>query len=674
MAIRTISTSATYCRPLRETRGRPGARTVISLALASATLAHAAGNTELPALSLEQLLQVTVVGANKYEQKQSEVAAAVSVLTRAEIKTFGWRTLGEALASLPGVSTSYDRQYGYLGMRGFGLPGDLNTRTLITINGNRVNDPVFDQGPTGRDLPVNLDLVERIEFIPGPGGAVYGQNAMFGVVNVVTRSGGEVNSTELAGSRESLSRSNEGRATWGRRFDDGTDVLLSLSGLRATGQNLAFSYGATGVSGVAAGEDGERNVDLLAHLARGPWSFDLAAGSRRKDDPTGAYQSDPLVPGQYQQDKRTVAQVQYSESFSDKGLHVLARLFNGSERYTSRLNFNGSLLAGPAYGSWVGAELRLLSTSIDGHKLMFGTELQRNLHQDQYNQDLTHPGNDIRIPGSGYRAGVYAQDEWRVTERLSATTGLRLDRSGIDAWKTSPRVGLIWAASEATTLKGLYGRAHRAPNAFERDYHDDTTQVANPTLQGETIDTFEFVVDQRLGADAAMRISAFRWTMLDLVTLGTDPVSGLTQYQSGGVIQARGLELSADKTWERGTRLRGSIALQDVVDAQGARLPNSSLLLAKIALSTPLPVAGLLLGYELRYDSARRTLDGSELGGYAVSNLTLTTQSLARGLELSTSIYNLLDKRYSQPGARTNWQNAIEQNVRSVRVKLTYSF
>ena len=111
---------------------RCGALTVVGFALAVtfATTAHAA--TDLTALSLEQLLEMTVVGASKYEQTQGDVAAAVSVITRAEIKAFGWRTLAHALASLPGVYTTYDRQHTYLGTRGFELPGDFNTRVLLT--------------------------------------------------------------------------------------------------------------------------------------------------------------------------------------------------------------------------------------------------------------------------------------------------------------------------------------------------------------------------------------------------------------------------------------------------------------------------------------------------------------------------------------------------------------
>ena len=382
-------------RPSPASRGTRLARALLPwLTVLGAGPGLAAGPFDPDSMSLEQLLQVTVVGATKYEQRQSEVAAAVSVITRQEIRTFGWRTLAEALASLPGVYGTYDRQYHYLGLRGFGLPGDLGTRTLVTINGNRVNDPVFDQGPFGRDFPLDLDLVERIEFIPGPGGAVYGQNAMLGVVNVVTRSGSNLDGGELAAAWTPGDRRLGARASWGRRLDDGTELLLSVSGLHAQGRDLYFDYGAAGVSGVAPGMDGERNQRLFARVTRGPWSFHLAHGDNRKYDPTGAYRSDPLVPGQYQGDRRTVTQLQYQDDFADRTLQVLARAFAGNEHYTSHLHF-GTPFELPAVGSWRGVELRLLSTALDGHKLMFGVEAQDNVRQDQFKHDLARPASNL---------------------------------------------------------------------------------------------------------------------------------------------------------------------------------------------------------------------------------------------------------------------------------------
>lgn len=647
---------------------------MLTLALTGAAYSQAQAQPQAPVgkltgLSLEQLLEVTIVGASKYEQKQSEVAAAVSVITRQEMKAFGWRTLAEALASLPGVHTTYDRQYSYIGTRGFGLPGDLNTRVLVTINGNRVNDPTFDQGPVGRDFTLDMDLIERIEFISGPGGAVYGQNAMFGVVNVVTRSAAQADGIELSFSYQVPQKLREGRASWAKVLDNNASVLVSVSGMQARGENLPFSFGASGVSGVATGLDGERDKELFARLTYGAWSFDLVHGDRRKDDPTGAFLSDPLAAGQFQADRTTTAQLQYQDSFDNGKLDVLARLFAGQQRFTSLQRYQ-TPFAFPASSDWRGAELRALSTHVAGHKIMVGVELQDNLRYDQYLVNYTNPASSFVVPGSGYRVGAYAQDEWRVADSLVATLGLRIDRNNVIGNTYSPRAALIWTASPATTFKALYGRAHRAPNAFERDYTDGFAQVANPALKGETIDTLELVADHRVSSDFAIRSSLYQWKMRNLITQGTDPTSGLSQYRPGDLVTACGLELSADKTWVAGGRLRGSLSFQNVAQAGGTELPNVPKILGKVNLSAPLAFTGWRAGYELRYDSQRLSLDGTRLGGYAVSNLHLSTEPLARGLELSIGIHNLFDKRYAQPAAETNWQNALEQDGRSLRAKL----
>lgn len=189
-------------------------------------------------MSLEQLMNISITGASKYEQKQSEVAAAVTVITRNDIRSYGWRTLSEILTSLPGIFSTYDHTYNYIGVRGFNILGDFNTRILVSINGNRINDATYDQGPTGRDFPLDVDLIERIEFIPGPGSAVYGQNAMLGVVNIITRKGSNVNGIELSGSYQTAEVMPQERATLGKRFDNGVDALISFSGVQARGDNL----------------------------------------------------------------------------------------------------------------------------------------------------------------------------------------------------------------------------------------------------------------------------------------------------------------------------------------------------------------------------------------------------------------------------------------------------
>lgn len=645
---------------------------LLCLALATA-LPAARASADLTTLSLEQLMDLRVVTASKYAQKQNAVAAAVSIVTRDEIRAFGWRTLDEALASLPGQYTTYDRQYSYLGMRGFGLPGDFNTRVLVTLNGHRLNDPVYDQGPFGRTLPIDLDLVERIEFIPGPGGAVYGQNAMFGVVNIVTRSGEDVAGTELAMAVQRPAAQTEGRASWGGRLDNGVDVLLSVSGLQASGEDRFYSYGASGMSGVAAGLDFERTRQVFARVQSGPWSADMVQGVRRKGDPTAAYLADPLVPGDHLEDRYQLAQLHYQQRFAADTLQLSARLFTGRYRFNGQAVFGTAVNSRPA-GDWRGAELQLVGTAVDRHTLMLGLELQDNVRQDQTFIDVAHPANNVFIPGSGYRYGVFGQDEWRATDTLSATLGLRVDRSDSTGAHLSPRLAMIWQAGETTTWKALYGRAQRAPNANERDYSDGVSQVSNPSLGGERIETAELVVDHRVGADLGLRASLYQWSLSDLISLGIDPLSGLSQYQSGRQIKARGLEMSADKTWRTGARLRGSVSAQDAAYAGGGGLLNSPRLLGKLNLSAPLPWSGLQAGYEWRYGSDRLTLDGSRLGGYAVSNLHLRSDALVLGLTLSLTLQNLFDKHYANPAGDINWQNALEQDGRSLRLQALYRF
>jgi outer membrane receptor protein involved in Fe transport len=662
--------------PLPRSQRPVTVRCALGLALlaALAGMAPVRAATNLKSLSLEQLVDVPVIGASKYEQRQSEVAAAVSVITRQEIRAFGWRTLDAALASLPGVYTTYDRQYAYLGTRGFSVPGDFNTRVLLTIDGNRVNDAVYDQAYIGRDFPLDMDLVERIEFIPGPGSAVYGQNAMFGVVNVVTRTGASVQGTELMALAQWPQRLGEVRASWGHRYDSGLDVLLSASGLRARGEDRLMSFGAANVSGVARGLDGERDREVMGRAAWGPWAAELVAGDRRKNDPTGVYRSDPLVPGTFQRDRMVLAQLRYQEHAGD-ALQLAGRLFRGSERYHAPETYSGARTALNVASDWAGIEARVVSTAMTWHKVMLGLEFQRNFRQDQYFDDFDATPDlvDVAVLRKGWRLGIFVQDEWSITDRLSATLGMRIDSNNTRAHALSPRAGVIWKSGADTMLKALYGRAHRAPNVFERDYNDGATLISNSGLRAEYVHTLETVVEHTVRKGLLLRASAYRWVMTDLIGLGTDPDSGVPQYQNGDKVSAQGVELSFDSQWANATRLRASVTSQRASYAGGASLYNSPRLLARANLSAPLPWAGASAGIEWRYDGSRITLDGSALPGKSLINARLGLE-LARGLEASLAIQNVFAVRHAHPGSRNNWQNSLEQDERNVRVQLDYQF
>lgn len=202
--------------------------TIILIALSSQVAAGNSTAEDLTNLSIEELLNVEVISASRLGQKASQAPTSVSVLTAGDIRTFGWRTLSEALNAMRGLFTSNDRNYSYLGVRGFMHPNDYNSRVLFMIDGQRMNENIFDGGYMAQEFMLDMDLVERIEFMPGSGSSIYGANAFSGLINVVTKTGKAVNGAQLAGEVGSFD-TYKGRASYGKKLENGADILFSAS-------------------------------------------------------------------------------------------------------------------------------------------------------------------------------------------------------------------------------------------------------------------------------------------------------------------------------------------------------------------------------------------------------------------------------------------------------------
>src|SRR6185437_10041713 len=160
--------------------------------------AQTSTNIDLTEIPIEKLIEIsvpTVVTASKFEQKTTEAPSSTTVITSSEIKRYGWRTLGDLLESVQGFYVSYDRNYQFLGARGVNL-GDFNSRILLLVNGHRVNNDLNDGAFIDTAFILDMDLIDHVEIIRGPESLLYGNNAFFGVINLITRPGKQVDRVE----------------------------------------------------------------------------------------------------------------------------------------------------------------------------------------------------------------------------------------------------------------------------------------------------------------------------------------------------------------------------------------------------------------------------------------------------------------------------------------------
>lgn len=627
---------------------------------------------DLTDLSIEELLNVTVYGASKFDQKLADAPASITIVTADDIRQYGYRTLADILEGVSGLYVSYDRNYHYLGIRGFGRPGDYNTRILLLVDGIRTNDNVFQQAAIGTDFLLDADLIERVEVIRGPSSSLYGTNAFFGIINVATRRGRDLGGAEASASAGSY-RTYQGRASYGNRFDGGAEAILSGTGYASGGQDLyyaEFDDPATN-NGWAVDADRDRFGSAFAKVTHGDVTLTSALVRREKNIPTAPWSSvfnDPITKTA---DERFVVDLKYDRAFSDR-FSVIGRLSYNQYAY------NGAYQYLPAFedyarGSWWNAELQVTKRT-GRHTIITGAEFRDNIHQDQ---ETSYMATLFRDERKSLEWAVFGQDEIELGTKLLLNAGVRYDHYESFGGTTNPRVALIGRPGDKTTIKLIYGRAFRAPNAYELYYQDGVTTRSNPDVRPETIRTYEVVVDQYLGARIRGAVRGFRYVIDELITQRTEgvPPNEYLIFRNADKMEAGGAEVEVEGKWTKGLQGRISYSFQRAVDsASNERLPNSPEHVAKANLTVPLADGRLFAGIEEQYTSSRKTAQGGRAPGYWLTNLTLLAPRLAADLDLSASVYNLFDADYGDPAGEEHVQNVIPQDGRSFRAKLTYRF
>jgi len=594
---------------------------------AAPTPAQVSGTpSDLADLSLESLLDLSVESASLHEEQASTAAAAVVVVTGEEVRQQGYRTLHEALRSVPGLFTFRDDLFPMVGVRGLGLPGDYSTRLLLLVDGHPLDNSVgIGESYLGRDLPVPMAAVERIEVVKGPVGSVYGSTAFLGVVNVVTRQAGRVVEAQVGGEAA------QGRVLGG---DVAAFAVAPLGEARLT----AAAEGAAGrgytwtfpellssadrppqPGGTISGADGSGAATGYLRLAWRDYSLLGACARERRAIPSAPYSARLGEP-----DTALVTRTCFAEArgtwSAGAGVTLLARLAYDDFRYDDRFVYDPPP---ESYGDyqdlgrdrWGTAEVRA-TWRPDPRFLVLGGatgQLHATRQRAWSVQDPSVDSGDIDRDFGVLDAYLLAEAEVAPAVRLHA--GLTFTSHSIFGRRLSPKAAAVWTPGPRDVAKAILSSGFRAPTMSEAYFEDGTDYLANPALRPETVRSAELSWEHRFGPALSVTGSLFASRYQNLIQFVTVPAPGLPGPPDPAVPsdwRAQGRNVAQLTTWggelsgalRLGRRLTATAGLS-AQDTDWAARANFPALTASATVAARLPWDRLQLVGRVAFQSAR---------------------------------------------------------------------
>jgi outer membrane receptor for ferrienterochelin and colicins len=617
--------------------------------------------------------------------------AVATVITAEDIEALGARSLEDVLVLVPGLHVSRSFSFNSPIYTFRGIHSQFNPQVLVLVDDLPVTN-VFggDRGAIWGTVPV--ELISRIEVIRGPGSALYGADALTGVINIVTKS-----PEELKGSRLS--------AAYGS-FD--TAELTAIRGVE--GGALQYStylhVGRTDGASRTIRADQQTVLDAVfgtsASLAPGPinlgqrvvdagfdlrWQeFTLRAGYKKRSDvDTGVGLASAIDRQGEGWGERYALDLGWRNATLFSNWDLSARL-NYEDQYEKA---NLVLFPPGAFGNafpdgmigepykWerhAGISGSATYSGFAAHRLRFGAGYRK---EDLYRVEESKNYTFVVVPGLGTLPVplgslvdvsdispfiephgrivryAYAQDEWSLARDWVVTAGVRHDRYSDFGGTTNPRVALVWEAAYDVTAKLMYGRAFRPPSFVELYNLNNPVVNGNPNLKPETIETREAAVTWQAAAGLQVGANAYLFTMRDILRFvpNADPSSGNTA-QNVGELKGQGLELEFAWDATRQFRLSGNYAHQrtwdpDTGDDPGNAPRNRAYLRTDWRFSP-----GWSLNTQVNWVADRRRESNDPRGpieDYTLVDLALRTEAPGHQWSVTLAVRNLFDVDAREP-------------------------
>lgn len=422
-----------------------------------AGITQASSEYELPALKLEDLMEINVTSVSKKSQKLSETPSAVYVISQEEIRRSGATTLPEILRMAPGVHVArIDAGKWSVSIRGFS--GVFSNKLLVLMDGRTLYNSLYS-GVYWEEHAVIPEDIERIEIIRGPGASVWGANAVNGVINIITKQAAETRYGYLAAHGGNLDKG--GALRYGRSLGDDTQARAYFKYARQRdGGPAGGVYPGTEVKTWHAGGRldtlvGENDsVALLADARQGETgrqrtSVAWLAPPRVLTDREEFQGGNLVLRWQRQGGEGRETQIQtYIEQTKRKSQTLEQRITTFSADWQQRLRLGNT------------------------HDFIWGTGYARN--QDDLEGSFTVSLKPDSRTGEVY--SLFIQDEMCLRKNLCLTAGSKFEHNSYSGFEYQPSVRILWGLEEYGVIWAALSRAVHTPSRFD---HDSRLNVAS---------------------------------------------------------------------------------------------------------------------------------------------------------------------------------------------------
>ncbi|MGV8138465.1 MAG: TonB-dependent receptor plug domain-containing protein [Mangrovibacterium sp.] len=621
-------------------------------------------------MSFDELMNLKVTTGSKYESSVGKTHSAVHVISAHEIQAYGIENLGELLNLIRGIYISNDRNYIYVGVQGFSRPTDYNNRLLLMIDNHILNENVYGSALMDNGFGLEMQFIERVEVITGPGAALYGNGAMMAVVNVITVP------EEEKGNKVRLKAGSKG--TLGSSFAlsdklEASSWFVSGNAFKSSGEDLFFNeLTGQGNDGHAVGLDDEEVYSAYAQYNQKNFGVKLLGSHRMKGIPAGPWET-RLDKRSESVDERAFGELNYQRSFSNQSVRLSSSW--DLYRYKGEYGYaDADYYYDQSVGSWGNLQLEYQIDLDPKSKLIAGAEwhysAKSNYREEEDGIELFYKNNRFS------NSSLFVQYDYILNSKFRFLAGLRLDDYSYTNASLSPRISAIYTPNNNLNIRYSFNKAFRAPNFYEMFYESEGENTSNPHLSHENIFYHDLDIMKKLTANLHGGVSFFCYRMKKMI----DPIINheeLTMFINTGDGSGRGGQAYFEGSLFKNLTFHTSYTYQYLTTHSSpdnkSRATNFPASMLKARLIWQIPKTGSL-GWQNGWESSRKTIDGEKTSSYWSSALNIKTVPLFDRLSFMLKINNLFDQIYYQPAGLEHTMDQIVQPRRyylfSIEIKL----